>query len=118
MIRTHEKIRIADENKEYDLEFEVNWNQGDPESNECKLVRVIYPNGTVAIIKRDQLHAFLFAIGTADQQREMLPVKKTRSKWYETTISVKAKKDIAKGEEITFPLKLTIPMEESEGLQT
>lgn len=117
MIHGHEMIRFPDENKERDLVFEVNWNQSDKKSKECKLIRVHYPDGSKAVIKREHLHAFLFAIGTEDQQREMLPIRKTQSRWYETVISVKAKKDIHKGEEITFPLKLTIPLQETETLQ-
>ena len=56
----------------------------------------------------------LFAIGNKEEQVKMIPQTIRRTKWYETVISVKAKKDIKKGEIITFPLKITLPTVEEE----
>ena len=58
--------------------------------------------------------AILFAIGNEAEQRKMIPQKLTRVKWYETVVSVKATKDIRKGENITFPIKITLPSVEEE----
>lgn len=117
MIKTHEQIRLKDENKEFDLIFEVNWDKNDERSNDCKLVKVLYHDGTSAVIKREELHSFLFSIATPEEQTKLIPIKKTRTKHWETVITVKAKKDIREGDDITFPLKLTIPVEEEETLQ-
>jgi len=114
MLHSHEKIRIPDIARERDLVLEVNWNQKDPRTNECKAIRVHYPDGSMATIAKEHLHAFLFSIGTEEQQRQLIPQTTKRSRWYETTISVKAKKDIRQGEEITFPLKLSLPTLEQE----
>lgn len=114
MIKTYEKFRIPDENKEKEILVEVNWNPKDDKSNDCKLLRVTFPNGDVAVVKKDHLNALLFAIGNPEEQRKMIPQTLRRSRWYETVIEVEAKQDIKKGEKISFPLKLTLPTFEEE----
>lgn len=116
MIKSHEKMRIPDENKERDLVLEVNWNPKDKKSNDCKLIRVTYPDGSISVIRKEHLNAVLFAIGNEEEQRKMIPQVTTRSRWYETVVSVKAKSDIRKGESITFPIKLTLPSIEEEAI--
>ena len=108
MIRDYNKLRIPDENKTSDIIAEVNWNVYDKKTNDCKYVRITV-DGKTSVIKKEHLYAFLFTIGNEEEQRKMIPKVETRSRWYETTISVKAKHDIKRGEEITFPLKLTLP---------
>ena len=114
MIKGHEKIRLPDENKEHDLVLEVNWNPKDKKSNECKLIRVTHPDGKESVIRKEHFMAALFAIGNEEEQRKMIPAVKRTSRWYETVVSVEAKKDIAKGDKITFPIKLTLPTVEEE----
>lgn len=109
MIKGHEKLRVPDEAKGRDFIFEVNWNTKDSKTNECKKIRITHPDGGVSVIKREHLMAVLFAIGTEEQQRDLTPKVVNRSRWYETVISVEAKKDIKKGEKLTFPLKITLP---------
>lgn len=114
MIKGHEQLKVPDINKQHELVIEVNWNPKDPKTNECKVLRLIYPNGDTALVKKEHMHAILFAIGNEEEQRKMTPVKTTRSRWYETVVSVKAKRAIAAGEDITFPIKLTLPTLEEE----
>ena len=109
MLKGYEKLRIPDENKVNEMVWEVNWNPYDKETNNCKYIRVTFPGGKVSLVKKDYMTAALFAIGNAEEQRNMVPMVQTRSRWYETMISVVAKKKIEKGEKITFPLKLTLP---------
>lgn len=116
MIKDHQKLRVPDENKEKDFFIDVNWNPKDSKTNECKLLRVTFPNGDVALVKREHFNAILFAIGTAEDQRKLIPQKQMRVKWYETVVSVKATKDISRGESITFPIKLSLPAVEEEVL--
>ena len=115
MITTHEKFRITSEDKE-DIIFEVNWNVKDDKINDCKLLKMILPDGKEYTFKKEFLNSVLFAIGTADEQRKMIPQVIRKTRWYETVISVKAKKDIIKGEDITFPLKITLPSVEEEAI--
>lgn len=114
MIKSHEKFRILDENKLNNFTAEVNWNEKDEKTNNCKMLRIIFPDGKECIMKKEQFTALLFAIGNEEEQRKMIPQKITRVRWYETVLSIKATKDIRKGESITFPIKLTMPSEEEQ----
>ena len=108
MIEKYDKFRISDLNKEKDFFVEVNY-KDDPEINQCKILKITFPNKDVAYIKRDQLMAFLFAIGRPEDQRKMIPQTIRRTRWYETVIGVKATKDIRKGEMMNFPIKISLP---------
>ena len=114
MLKTHEKFRFVDENKDNEFYAEVNWNPKDKDSNECKLIKFTFPDGKISVIRRDVLNSVLFAIGTEEDQRKMIPQKLTEVRWYESVLSVRAKKDIQKGELVTFPIKLSIPPIEQE----
>lgn len=114
MIKTHQKFRLPDENKKKEFLMEVNWDPSDSSTNECKYIKVIAPNGDMSLVKRDHLHGIFFVMANSEQQRQMIPQTITRSRWYETIVSVQAKKDIRKGEQITFPIKLTLPTFEEE----
>lgn len=115
MIEGHEKFRMQDEEGGKTFYIEVNW-RDDPKINDCKVLRFTFPDGSNVHILKEHLNAVLFAIGTADEQRKMIPQTIRRSKWYETIVSVKAKRDIAKGEDITFPIKITLPSVEQEAI--
>lgn len=114
MIQTHEQLRIADENKEFDLTFEVNWNPKDQKSNNCQLIRVLLPDGKVSVIKREHLNAVLFAIGTEEDQRDLVPQHITTIRNYETVLGITATKNIAKGEKINVSVKIPIPVANQE----
>lgn len=112
MLDTHEKFRLIDKNKKNDLFVEVNWSD-DAKINECKMVK-FNMDGKEALVDVRELNSMLFAIGSPEVQRNLIPQTIKRSRHYETVISVKAKKDIKKGEEITFPIKITLPTVEDE----
>ena len=115
MIDRHEKFRMPDESgKENHFFMEVNWKADDEKSNECKVIKVTFPDKSEAYLKREYLHAVIFAISKEEEQRNLVPQKLTNVKWYETVLSVKATKDIRKGENITFPIKLSLPPTEKE----
>ena len=114
MIKHYEKFRIPDQNKLHDWFMEVNWNEKDKKTNECKIIRVTFPNGKQAFIKKEHFLSVLFTFGDQEQQMKMVPQKLSRTRWYETVVSVKAKRDIKKGEDLTFPIKLSMPSEEEE----
>ena len=117
MITEYEKFNLVDANdRKTGVTMEVNWDK-DPEKNECKIIKMTLPDKSTHYIKRDMFNAFLFAIGKEEDQRKMIPQKITRSKWYETVVSVTTTKDIKKGEKLTFPLKLTLPDERREAIE-
>lgn len=114
MLKTHEQIRLPDENKENHLLLEVNWNPKDKASNHSKLIRVLFPDGTTATIKREHFIAFCFAIGSEEDQQALIPQKVTSVRNYETMLGITATKNIAKGEKINVRVKIPIPVSEEE----
>lgn len=114
MLKHHEKFRLLDENKANDFFFEVNWNPNDSKTNECKFIKVTFPDGREAIIRKEHFISVLFTMGSSEEQMKMIPEKQINVGWYETVVSVKATKDIKKGENITFPIKLSLPPREQE----
>lgn len=109
MISHYEKFRLLDENKANEFYAEVNWDSEDKKSNESKLVRFTFPDGKQAIVKRELLNAFLFAIGSEEDQRKMIPQTFETVHQYTTVLGIKASKPIEKGEMINFPVNLSIP---------
>ena len=107
-------MRLPDKNGKYDWYLEVNWKDDDPTTNESKVLKVTSPEGHESFIDREHFMSFLFAIGREEDQRDMMPQKISRVRWYETVLSVKATKDIRKGEAIVFPIKISLPAEEKE----
>ncbi len=114
MLKDAEKWRMLDTAKQNNFFIEANWRPEDEATNEGKILKFTFPDGKVSYIKRDDLNQILFAIGTPADQRKMIPQTLTKVKWYETVLSVKANKDIRKGEQITFPIKLTMPATEEK----
>ncbi len=114
MLKEYEKFRFVDEAKNNEFYAEVNWNPKDKESNECKLIKFTFPNGETSVVRKDVFNAVLFAMGTPEQQQKMIPQTTSRVRWYETTLSVRLKKDLRKGEMMTFPVKLSLPPIEEE----
>ena len=114
MIKGHEKFRVLSEGEGKDFFIEVNWNPKDEKITGCKILKVIFPNRDITYMKKEHFMAILFAIGNEEEQRKMIPQKLTRVKWYETVVSVKATKDIRRGENLTFPIKITLPAVEEE----
>ncbi len=115
MLNHYEKFRMQDEGKNNEFYVEVNWDKN-PKTNDCKVLKFTFPDGTESFVKREYLNALLFAIGSQEEQRKLIPQTITRVKWYETVVSVKAKKDIPKGDLITFPIKLSLPSMEQEAI--
>ena len=109
MLKGYEKFKVPDMNKTRYMTWEVNWNEGDPVTNECKVIRVTFPNGDLMSIKREHLNAILFALGNSEEQRQMVPQTLHRSKWYETILGITAMKNIQKGEKINVRVKIPLP---------
>lgn len=113
MLKQYEKLRLVDENKNNELLLEVNW-KDDPKISECKIIKLTFPSGEECYVKRESLMSVLFLMGTPEQQRKMIPQTLSKVRWYETVVSVRAKNDIAKGQLITFPIKLSLPTIQEE----
>lgn len=114
MLDTYEKFRIKDESGDNHFFVEVNWDLKDKKINECKLLKITFPDGKIAYVKRELMHEMLFAIGDAESQKKMIPQKVIHTKWLETVLGIKATKDIRKGEMINVPVKISLPSQEEE----
>ena len=109
MLTAYEKFRLVDKLGKNNLIAEVNWNTNDPETNECKVIRFTFPDGEQCFVDKNLLIQLLFVLGTPKEQQNMMPVELTRKRWYETTLGVKATKNIAKGEMMNFAIKIPLP---------
>lgn len=114
MLDTHEKFRMLDKGKKNHFFIEVNWEKDNKDINQCKVLKVTFPDNKVCYLDKKYLNELLFAIGSPSEQQKMIPQKISRVRHYETVVSVKAKRDLRKGEEITFPINLTLPAVDEE----
>lgn len=109
MLKTHEKLNVPlkGNNRFY---IEVNYKgEDDKETNECKILKLTFPDNTVDYMERDHLNALLFAMGTEAQQRDLLPTKITTARRYQTVLGITAKKDIKRGEKINVQVDIPLP---------
>ena len=119
MIETHEKFEIFDEMKGRGHNFfmEVNWlGEKDEETNNCKLIKFVFPDGKESLIKKEHLNAVLFALGSREEQMKMIPQVIRKVKHYETVLGIVAKKDIKKGELINCAVSISLPAMEEEAI--
>lgn len=113
MLTEHEKWRLVTPDLQLtDVYLEVNWNPNDKGTNQCKVFKLIYPNGNnkeTIFIGRKQLLEILFACGQPKDQQKMIPQMLETVHHYKTVLGIKATKDIHKDEMINFPIELSIP---------
>lgn len=100
MIKRHEVFVVPDENKTRIMKWEVNWNPKDKKTNDCKILRVVFPDGKEMMVKREYLNSLLFIIGTPEMQQTLVPQKIVQKRRFQGQVKLKATKDISKGEEI------------------
>jgi hypothetical protein len=108
MITEYQKFRIPDHSGKNHIEAEVNWNDDDA-INECKVIKLTFPDGNKSFVKREDLNQILFSIGNADDQKKLIPQKIQLVHWYESKVGVRATKDIKRGEQVVFPVKFSVP---------
>ena len=109
MISTYESFLLSDEAKENDFQAEVNWDAHDSKSNHSQLVRFTFPDGKIALVKRELLNTLLFVIGKPEDQRKMIPQKLQPVHHFEQKLEVTVKQDIPKGGKIVFKHNGSIP---------
>ena len=114
MLSDYQKFRLFDENKQNEFYAEVNWDKNNKVSNNSQLIKFIFPGGKSAVVKKEYLLGMLFAIGTAEEQRKMIPQTITKVRKFKTLLKIKATKDIYKGEEMVFPYEYEVPMSQEQ----
>ena len=88
-----------------DLTLEVNWDEA---SRNDRLVKVKL-RGEEAIIKYQDLYSFIFLLGSADEQVNILPVTSTLMEKFIRQHSVKVKRDMRAGEYIVVNCQVDVP---------
>lgn len=94
--------------------IEVNWKPEDEKTNECKILKITFPDGTEQLMKKEHLIAVLFALGNAAEQREMIPQKITKVRKFNKMLQVTATKDVQKGEKMIFPYSFEMAVDQYE----
>jgi len=96
------------------LHLEVNWNALDEETNNCKKVKVVYPDNTSVVLNFDNLLASVFAMGKQEDQPGMVPHKIQSIRNYETMLGITASKDIKKGDKLNVRVKIPLPLTQEQ----
>jgi hypothetical protein len=103
MIEDHDVLILPTLNGS-DFEVEVNFNE-DPKVKECKILRFREKStGKTFDFKTDDLTTLLLAVGNAQVQKDLLPIKVRKVRRLERLLSgsFKAKKNYARGDTIYF----------------
>jgi len=87
------------------ITIEANWDAGVTPGKAFKIT----VDGKEAILERDDLYALLMLFGDEEQQSDLIPVQQTQVRAITRLITVKAKKDIKRGEEIKFAYEYFVP---------
>lgn len=87
--------------KEGILEAIVNWNNSRAVRN-CHLIKFKTPLGETFHIKRDELVSLILIIGSHENQKDLMPMRRQKVYNYHTRLGLKfkASRDYKKGEEI------------------
>lgn len=109
MLDTYEKFRMIDKGKKNDFFCEVNWELDNKEINECKVVRVTFPNGDESFVEVKHLNELLFAIGKESTQQRLIPQTITPVHVKDTLWELKSMKDVKKGEMLRFTASVSVP---------
>jgi len=113
MLKEHEKLQLKTLEGQI-LGAEVNYNDS-KEVKDCQIVKFDLKGETFRL-KRDDLVNFLMTIGSQDDMKNLLPVKRTKVKTYETELwfEFRAAKAYEKGETVRIkaPHIMDIPDEE------
>lgn len=107
MLNEHEKFRMIDEAGKNDFFAEVNFDENEVHTD-CKVIKFTFPDGKQCFVKREYLNEMLFAIGAPSDQKKMIPQTLETIHHYNTTIGIRAEKDISKGEMINLPISLSV----------
>ena len=115
MLKSYQKFRMMDKSKKNDFFIEINWNLEDEVTNDCKVFKITFPNGKESFIDKKHLLEVLFVAGSVEEKRQMIPMKLQSVHEREVKLSLKATKDIKKGEAINLkPIFISVPCDKSE----
>src|SRR3990167_5692293 len=94
------------------ITIEANWDAGVTPGKAFKIT----VDGKEAILERDDLYALMMLFGDEEQQSDLIPVVKTQVRAITRLITIKAQKDIKRGEKISFAYEYFVPERVYESL--
>ncbi|MBT9169542.1 MAG: hypothetical protein DDT19_02903 [Syntrophomonadaceae bacterium] len=87
------------------IKIEANWNAAVTPGKAFKIT----VGKEEAILERDDLYALMMLFGDEEQQSDLIPVKQQEVRSIRRLITVRAQKDIKKGETIRFAYEYFVP---------
>jgi len=87
------------------LKVEVNWNE---EVKPCEKIRITV-DGKEQIIDRADFYSMMFVFGDEAQQEQLIPVERLKVREITRLLTIRAKKDMKRGEKMLFPYTYYIP---------
>lgn len=100
MISDYTKLQAAP-----NMTIEANWNAAVTPGKAFKVTI----DGKEAIVERDDLYSLMMVFGDEEQQTDLIPVKKMNVRAITRLLTVRAKKDIPKGQTIKFEYQYFVP---------
>lgn len=100
MISDYTKLQAAP-----NMTIEANWNSTVTPGKAFKVTI----DGKEAIMERDDLYSLMMIFGDEEQQTDLIPVTKSQVRAITRLLTIKAQKDIRKGEPIKFYYEYFVP---------
>lgn len=114
MLEEYQKFKILDKNGKNDFYVEVNWRPDDPNINQCKVLKFIFPGKKgekprEAYVDKKMLLSLLWIIGSRSEQRKMIPQKITVVRHYRTNLYIRVNQDLKAGDILKVPVCISLP---------
>ena len=108
MLHTHEILGVPSLNNK-EIKMEVNWQPDNPETNECKVLKFIFPNGEELFIKKEHFFSLLMIIGSPEEQKKAIPISITQQRHWQSNLFIMLNKDMKRGEILKVPVNIPLP---------
>lgn len=109
-MKSHNIAVIPDIKHQNDIECEINKN------DEYQDYVVLKMGDKKAYVKIKDLYGLIFMLVGEEEQKDMMPVRKTEVRIYERQHRIKLKKDMKKGEIVVANCRIEVPLIVEEGL--
>jgi hypothetical protein len=116
MITSHNIATLSDNNGKHNIEVEIN-KSGEGQNFVEMSMKDERGKKISAFIPIKELYALTFSIVGEDEQTDLMPVRKTTMTTFRRKYIIEAKRNIKKGEKITFTGEINVPTVVEEGLQ-
>jgi len=116
MITNHNIATLSDNNGKHDVEVEIN-KSGEGQNFVEMSMRDRKGEKISAFIPIKELYALTLTIVGPEEQENLMPVRKTTMTTFRRKNIIQARRNIKKGEKISFISEINVPTMVEEGLQ-